>query len=101
MDLAEITYQKREQIKEICKKYGATGVRVFGSVARGDFKKDSDIDLLVNVDSTGLQGFRYFTLLDELACELEKLLGCHVDVVDEVGLRDSIRPYVLKEAIPL
>lgn len=39
----------RDQIIELAEKNGATNVRVFGSVARGDMTETSDVDLLVDV----------------------------------------------------
>jgi len=101
MDLAELTYEKRQEIKDICAKHGVTAVRVFGSVARGDYNEKSDIDILINLDTSNLKDLRYFSVLGELQEDLEALLECKVDVVDERGLRDSIREFVLKDAIAL
>jgi len=47
MDLRKLLEEKREEILQICAKYGARNVRIFGSIARGEGKKDSDLDLLV------------------------------------------------------
>jgi len=71
-------------------------VRVFGSVARGDARDDSDVDFLVDMEPGR-------TLLDlgGLLYDLRKLLDRPVDVVTENGLKDRIRPRVLKEAVPL
>lgn len=71
-------------------------MRVFGSAARGDFRPDSDIDLLVDLE----QGR---SLLDHAALllDLEELLGCGVDVLTERGLRPRVRERVLKEAVPI
>jgi predicted nucleotidyltransferase len=69
-------------------------VRVFGSVARGEEARDSDVDLLVRLDPGR-------TLLDlaRLEVRLEKLLGRHVDVVTEDGLRKRLRSAALREAV--
>lgn len=101
MDPAELIREKRQEIKDICTKYGATAVRVFGSVARGDYNDKSDIDLLINLDSRKAEGFGYLGVLELLHEELEALLGRKVDVVDESGLREPIRDYVLKDAVAL
>ncbi len=87
---------RREQILAIAHKNGAHDVRIFGSVARGDARPDSDIDFLVNLEAG-------HSLLDlaRLLRELQTLLGHNVDVVTEAGLRPRIRPQVLKEARPL
>jgi predicted nucleotidyltransferase len=46
----ELLHSKREEIQRIAAKHGARNLRVFGSVARGDSRPDSDIDFLVDVD---------------------------------------------------
>ena len=101
MDLAKVIRDNREQILRIAAKHGAHDVRVFGSVARGDFDDKSDVDLLIQLDSSNLTGMRYFGVLEELREELEGLLGRPVDVVDELGLQDPLPDYVLKEAVAL
>jgi predicted nucleotidyltransferase len=88
--------EKRNAILEIARKHGATNVRVFGSVARGDDDASSDIDLLVEF-APGGGLLRHAALVREL----EALLGRRVDVISDRGLRPRIRHRVLKEAIPL
>ena len=101
MYLAKRIAEKREQILSVAAKHGAQNVRIFGSVARGDFDDDSDIDILIRLDSSKLIGMRYFGVLEELREELEAILGCNVDVIDELGLKDPLPDYVLKEAVSL
>ncbi len=55
-------------------RYGVTSLRLFGSVARGDEKADSDVDICVEMTPK-------LYLFVELGLYLEELLGCHVDVV--------------------
>lgn len=93
MPLDELLRTKRDDILRIAAKYGASNVRVFGSVARGEADSESDIDLLVNMEPG-----RSLLDLCGLLIDLEDLLGCKVDVVTEKGLRDRIRERVLKEA---
>jgi predicted nucleotidyltransferase len=85
-----------DQILETARKNGAYNVRIFGSVARGDARPDSDIDFLVN-----LEAGRSLLDLARLLRELQMLLNCNVDVVTEPGLRPCIRSKVLSEARPL
>lgn len=81
-----------DQIVELCRRYGIAELSVFGSVARGEDRPDSDVDLLyVRVpDST--------SSLWELRDELERLLGRKVDLVSKDNLHWVIRDQVLAEA---
>jgi predicted nucleotidyltransferase len=96
MSTYELLKAKREEILRTAAKYGASNIRIFGSVARGEADVDSAIDFLVNLEPGR-------SLLDHAALllELENLLGCKVDVVTERGLKARIRDRVLQEAIPL
>lgn len=96
MNLDELLKVKRQEILQLAAKHGADHIRVFGSVARGEAKPDSDIDLLVNL-APGR------SLMDHAALilDLQRLLGCRVDVVTERGLRERVRQRVLAEAVPL
>jgi len=88
--------RRRRAVIDAAGRRGARNVRVFGSVARGDDSDDSDIDLLVDLDSgVGLIG------LAGLGRELSELLGADVDVVPGGTLKRGIRDRVLAEAIPL
>jgi hypothetical protein len=70
---------------------------VFGSVARGEARPDSDVDLLVN--------FRKGTSLYDLSglrLDLIELLGWPVEVVsDHPRLRERFRQAIQREAVPL
>lgn len=87
---------KRNDILRIAAQNGAYNVRIFGSVARGEARPDSDIDFLVNLDEN-----RSLLDLARLLRELQTLLNCKVDVMTEAGLRPRIRAQVLKDARPL
>lgn len=87
---------KRETILQIARRHGATNVRVFGSVSRGEARADSDVDFLVDLDEG-----RSLLDLGGLLMDLQEFLGCRVDVVTEKGLRPRIRERVLREAMPL
>ena len=96
MGIEEVLDGKREEILRIAAKHGAYNVRVFGSVARGDARPDSDVDFLVQMeDSRSL--FDFCHLIDDL----ENLLGRKVDLVEPAGLHWYIRDQVLQEAVPL
>ena len=87
----------RERIRRAARKHGATNVRVFGSVARGQDRADSDIDLLVDMDVRSRGLFPLGALGDELAA----LLGEHVDVVPVDALAPHVAANALAEAVPL
>ena len=96
MSLNELLQEKREDILSIATRRGASNVRIFGSVARGEADSKSDIDILVD-----LEPGRSLLDLGGLLMDLQDLLGHNVDVVTERGLRERIRERVLREAIPL
>jgi hypothetical protein len=96
MSLNELLQEKREDILRIATLRGASNVRIFGSVARGEADTKSDIDILVD-----LEPGRSLLDLGGLLMDLQDLLGHDVDVVTERGLRERIRERVLREAIPL
>jgi predicted nucleotidyltransferase len=96
MDIAEVLKTRRQQVLQIARQHGAYNVRVFGSVARGEAKPDSDVDLLVEMEPG-----RSLLDMGGLVMELQELLGHSVDVVTERGLKSRIRARVLAEAVPL
>ena len=96
MELRNLLRDKRAEIFAIAAKYGASNIRVFGSVARGEEHLDSDVDFLVEIEPGR-------SLLDQIALmqDLEGLLGRKVDVAEPETLHDRIRDRVLQEAMPL
>ncbi len=96
MNTNQLLQSKRLEILQIAARHGATNVRVFGSVARGEARPDSDVDFLVTLEAN-----RSLLDLARLYRELQTLLNCPVDVVTEAGLRPRLRPQVLKEARPI
>ena len=91
--MAELA-RMREQILALAARHGASNVRVFGSVARGDANAASDVDFLVDVEEG-----RSLLDLAGLHVDLEDLLGLRVDVVTEPGPKARIRQRVLAEAV--
>ncbi|MGE5155380.1 MAG: nucleotidyltransferase family protein [Bdellovibrio bacteriovorus] len=87
---------RRAEILRLANRWGARNVLVFGSVARGESQRYSDVDFLVEFAPER-------SLLDHggLLADLEALLGVNVDLISEGALRARFRERVLKEALPL
>ena len=86
----------RSRIGDVLDRYGATNPRLFGSVARGDAREDSDLDLLVDLPAgTGNELLRVSGLSEELS----ELLGVRVDVVAAPLLRDEVSATALGDAV--
>ena len=88
--------EKRSEIIELARARGASHVRVFGSVARGDAGEGSDIDFVVD-----LEPGRSLLDLGGLLMDLRDLLERDVDVVTESGLRPRVAERVLADAVEL
>ena len=84
-----------DRIADLCRRYGVQELAIFGSAARGDMQPGSDIDILVEFQSSARVGLVKFASLSE---ELESLLGRRVDLVTKRGLKPRVRPHVLREA---
>ena len=96
MKINERLRQKREEVLKLAHQHGASRVRVFGSVAKGEDTEASDLDLLVEMEPER-------SLLDLVAIkqDLEDLLGCRVHVVTEAAVSPYLREKVLQEAVHL
>lgn len=88
--------RRRGEIIALARRYGASDIRIFGSVARGDTTDTSDVDLLVRFEPGR-------SLFDQggLLMDLRELLGMKVDVVSEGALTGRFGQIIRKEAIPL
>jgi len=49
LGMLDLVRENRDQVLSIAERYGATNVRLFGSVARGEDDDQSDIDLIVDM----------------------------------------------------
>ena len=88
--------QHRRALLEAVDHAGASNLRVFGSVARGEDGPDSDVDLLVDLpEQTSL-----FAVL-ALEGTLERILNVKVDLAAVTSLKPRVRAEALADAIPL
>ncbi|HOJ39506.1 MAG TPA: nucleotidyltransferase family protein [bacterium] len=92
--LNEVTEILRAHKAELERKYRIKEIRIFGSYVRGEQKKRSDIDLLVDFYEVP-DLFRFI----EIEEYLKSLLGLNVDLVRRPVVREELRDEILKEAV--
>ena len=97
MTLLQQIHQQRAAISAVAQQYGASHVRVFGSVARGEERPDSDIDLLVELP----RGYDLFSQRMPLTEALKELLQRPVDLIPEHELNPHLKIRILREAVEL
>lgn len=88
-----VVYQNIERIRDLCAKHKVARLFVFGSVLSDKFKKESDIDLIVDFQEIDLYDYadNYF----DLKFALEKIFDRPVDLLEEKAIKN---PY-LKQSI--
>lgn len=96
MSTLEMLKKSRAEILAIAAKHGASNVRIFGSVVRGEDTEESDVDVLVDMAADrslyDLVGFQQ---------EIEALVGRKADGLTENGLNRYLKDRILAEAAPL
>lgn len=88
----------KQALAEICQKNDIAFLGVFGSVARGDNKPDSDIDLLVRFRPQAKVGFFELVRAEN---QLSQALGRKVDLVPEGGVSPYIAPKINRDLVTL
>lgn len=88
----------KDKLKEICDRSGVEFLGLFGSVARGDGREDSDVDVLVRFSNRGIKGLLAFVRMER---ELSRVFGRKVDLVTEDFLSPYFRDEVKSEVKPL
>lgn len=86
----------RAELLALARRRGVSGVRVFGSMSRGDSRDDSDVDLLVTL-APGTSALA----LGGLLLDAQELLGRRVGVVTEAGLHPALRERIMADTVPL
>ena len=95
--LLDELHAKKEAVAALAGRYGARRIRVFGSVARGEERPDSDVDFLVDFP----RGYDLFTQRLPLMQGLANLFHRKVEFIPEHELNRHIREQVMKEAVEL
>ncbi|MFH0859080.1 MAG: nucleotidyltransferase family protein [Patescibacteria group bacterium] len=91
--------KKLEELKPILEeKYKIKSIGVFGSYVRGEQKKTSDLDILVEFEETADMGLFDFIGLEDY---LSDTLGTKVDLVEKCVLKPRIGTYILKELVKI
>ncbi len=86
MKLIELNMQR---IIDLCLKHKVKTLAVFGSILTDRFNDQSDVDLLVNFDTTDHEKWDYVTNYFDFRDALERLFGRKVDLVVEKGLKNK------------
>jgi hypothetical protein len=73
---------------------GVKSLSIFGSVARGEERPDSDVDILVE-----FEGRATFDRYMDTKFYLEELLGCKVDLVTPKTIKPRMKPYIMRDLI--
>jgi len=96
-DIARMKRILRSHLPELRARYNVQSLGLFGSYVRGNQRKRSDLDVLVEFGEGSL------SLLDFVGLEnhLGDLLGVKVDLVDKSGLKPGIGKHVLQELLPV
>jgi len=95
--LLEQLRQMKDPLNTLAQQYGASHLRVFGSVARGEETPESDVDFLVEFP----RGYDLFLQRLPLTQQIADLLKRRVDLMPEHELSPHIRQHVLREAMEL
>jgi len=96
MNGLKLLKEKKQEILAIAQQNGIRNVRIFGSVARGKERFDSDIDLLVEIED----GRTLFDLI-RFKQEIESLLERKVDVLTDQAVHELLREQIMNEVIQL
>lgn len=86
------TIDIKEKVSPIFKEYGIKRARLFGSVSRGEYTPQSDIDILISLGKP-MGMFAYIHMVREI----EEKLGKKVDIVTEKSMNKFIKPYIMKD----
>ena len=92
--LEEIKNTLKRHKEEVIREYKVKEIGIFGSIVRGEQKKRSDIDILVEYDE-----LPDLLKLIELERRLQRILRKKVDLVERHGIRPELKDRILKEVV--
>ena len=95
-DREQVVWHLKRQAQVLEQRFGVTSLSLFGSVARGEMKRESDVDLLVEFAPGRPAGMLEFV---DLKAWLESILSRPVDLVTPANIKPRIRDRILKEAV--
>lgn len=87
----------RDKIVPILREHKVIKAGIFGSFARGEQKKKSDVDILVEINDNNM-GLLEFIKLKNL---IEKALKKKIDLVEYEGIRKELKENILNDEIPI
>ncbi len=87
----------KRKVLPVLRKYDLKKAGIFGSIARGELREDSDVDILVEIERDDM------SLLDfvGIKLELEDALGRKVDLVEYDTIKPLLRERILAEEVPI
>jgi predicted nucleotidyltransferase len=85
----------RQNLPELRDRYGVRSLGIFGSYVRGEQRKRSDLDILVDFNNGTLTLFQFVELRDFLS----DLLGVKVDLVEKRALKPVIGKHIFEEVV--
>ena len=87
----------KAKARKILKRHRVARAGIFGSYARGEAKKRSDIDIVVEIPDDKLDLIGFIRIKNEL----EHALGRRVDLVEYAALKSRLKERILKEEIAI
>ena len=92
MKKTKIQKNTLKKIVATLKKHNIKKAGIFGSYARGEAKKDSDIDILIEFNESLLK-------LVGIEMELEKILKKKVELLTYKGINHHLKKYILSDEV--
>jgi predicted nucleotidyltransferase len=90
---AEYVLSELEKHAEVLRGFGVKKIGLFGSVARGEAREDSDLDFLVELERLTYRD--YFGLL----AFLQELFPCGIDLTTSTAMREELEPYIMRDIV--